>query len=356
MNRRFELDIIRALAFLMIFLFHFNMMAQSLSIQTSFPLFVRTASQSHGELGVGLFLALSGIVLVNSFERSGQKLSTFYKKRFFAIFPLFYACYFITYLWIDLPTGNLLSRHMIWTLFGFDGFLQIRGVTTCYRVGEWYIGVILIYYVLFPFLYKLIKKAPLIFGACLLVFYAIFIPFYPFSFHQGASVLCRLPEFVLGIYFAMYMKKVDLLPAAIGGLVFLLLSFIEYPGYMMHGNLICIAGVFVCLYKLCSLVPVPKDDRRFHPLFFVVNTISKYSFSMFLFHHVVQEQLLKPRRGVELSILKYGVYMVFCFVITFILSVITQNGTEVLVKNIRKWFSSKFSKETTDQDQTSINT
>lgn len=358
MKRRYELDIIRTLAFLMIFLFHFNLMVQSFSIQTSFKLIVKTKSQTLGLIGVGLFLILSGYVLVNSFERSGKKLSTFYKKRFFSIFPLFYAAYFIVYLWFDIPSGHLLSKNMIWSVIGMDGFLSMRGVTTSYRVGEWYMGVILIYYLIFPLLYYAIKKAPLIFGVGLLVFYALFIPFYPFPFDQGCSVLVRLPEFVLGIYFAMYVKKVNALTACLGGVIFIALTFWEYPWCVMHGNLIATIGLFFGLYKLCSLIPAPKENsgRRFHPIAFVINTISKYSFAMYLFHHVIQQQMLQPHAGQELSFLKYAFYMVFGFVITFLIAVITQNGTDAIVKNLRKWFAEKFTKQPEEKDQTSINT
>ena len=194
MKRRSELDDIRACAFLLIFLFHFNQMLNTYQIDT-IPLFLRTNGWTLGSLGVGLFLMLSGYVLPNSFERGGLKLTTFYKKRFFAIFPLFYACYFIAYLWIDLPAGHFFAKNQIWSILGFDGFLTMRGFNTSYRIGEWYLGVILIYYLLFPFLSKAIKKAPLITGLFIATAHILFIVFYPFSLARSfPKVMSLLSE------------------------------------------------------------------------------------------------------------------------------------------------------------------
>ena len=358
MKRRYELDVIRSFAFLMIFVFHFNMMILQDGIEIPFSLIVKTKSQTLGQLGVGLFLILSGFVLVSSFERTGKKPIPFYLKRLLAIFPLFYACYFVAYLWIDLPAGHLFSKNMVWTLFGFDGFLSARGITTSYRVGEWYLGVILIYYLLFPALFCLIKKHPWFTGAAILGLYSVFTVFYPFSYLPDVSPIVRLPEFAFGIYIALYYKKESLPLALAGGVMFLLLTFIEFPGYQMHGTLIATISLFLCMYTVFRCIAglrkkVSAPGNVFPRIIF---TISKYSFSMFLLHHIVQEQLFKPHIGNTVSAFKYFAYFIYCLFITLLIAYLVQNGTETIVRKIRSRLKKAPATQEPETDQTSINT
>ena len=386
MKRNFNLDLLRSFAFLMIFVFHFNLMLEADHIDTTIPLFVRAESWTLGSLGVGIFLMLSGYVLKNSFERSGEKISTFYKKRLLAIFPLFYASYFVVYLWIDLPAGNILSKYHFWSLLGFDGFLSMRGFNTCYRIGEWYLGVILIYYFLFPFLYKAVKKAPLLFGLSLMVIHFLFVynyetlasvisdifkhPLLPEEL--SASALVLLPQFVVGIYFAFYVKKCH--PALLLGAAFVIgaLSFYDFPasllpegtfkGSWIYGNLISVVAVFMIFaYTFNKKKQEESKAARIPILSGIVGTISKYSFTMFLVHHILQDRLftnLSARGCIRpcLSIPLYFFYFFFALILTFLLSCLIQNGTETIMKNLRNRFSKKDPKDPTGNAQTSINT
>lgn len=358
MKRRSELDDIRACAFLLIFLFHFNQMLNTYQIDT-IPLFLRTNGWTLGSLGVGLFLMLSGYVLPNSFERGGLKLTTFYKKRFFAIFPLFYACYFIAYLWIDLPAGHFFAKNQIWSILGFDGFLTMRGFNTSYRIGEWYLGVILIYYLLFPFLSKAIKKAPLITGLFIATAHILFIVFYPFSYSSEITVLGLIPEFVIGIYLAFYVKEIRL-PAVVAALfVFIIMSVWDYPGYALHSNLIAVVALFLAFaLPWKNGIPHSLSACRFPGVGKTFSTLAKYSFTMFLLHHIIQERMLSSYAGRNIcfSWYKYFAYLIFCFLITFLLSYLVQNGVETIMKALRGWFAKKFTKEKANDDQTSINT
>lgn len=385
MKRNFNLDLLRSIAFLMIFVFHFNLMIGTYNIDTPVPLFVRAESWTLGSLGVGIFLMLSGYVLKNSFERSGEKISTFYKKRLLAIFPLFYACYFVAYLWIDLPAGNLLSRYHIWSVFGFDGFLTMRGFSTCYRIGEWYLGVILIYYHLFPFLYKAVKKAPLVFGLSLLVLHFLFMynyetlaarisdlfkhPILPPE--PSASVLVLLPQFVAGIYLAFYVKKCHPALLLACAFIFGVFSFFDLPagllpegtfkGSWIYGNLISVLAVFMIFaYAFSNKKREESKVSRIPLLSGIVGTISKYSFTMFLVHHILQDRLFSKYSdkvvSTGLSAPKYFLLFFFALILTFLLSCLIQNGTDTIMKNLKARFEKRASKGAKANDQASINT
>lgn len=358
MKRRPELDDIRAFAFLFIFLFHFNQMLSFLKIDT-IPLLLRTNGWTLGSLGVGLFLMLSGYVLPNSFERGGCNLLTFYKKRFFAIFPLFYACYFVAYILIDVPAGHFVAKNQIWSILGFDGFLSMRGFDTSYRVGEWYLGVILIYYLLFPFLYKAIKKAPLVSGLCILAGHILFIIFFPFSYSPEITVLGLLPEFVIGIYFSIYVKEINI-PTFLGSLlVFVIMTVWNYPGYPIHGNTIAVTALFLAF-------AIPKKyknqaDRaglRIPMIRPICAFLAKYSFTLFLLHHILQQRMFSSftETGLYIPWYKYFGYLIFCFLITLLLSLLVQNGVETIMKALQKRFAERTSNKASAEDQTSLNT
>ncbi|MBO7514402.1 MAG: acyltransferase [Lachnospiraceae bacterium] len=385
MKRNFNLDLLRSIAFLMVFVFHFNLMMKTDMIET-IPLFVSAESWTLGSLGVGIFLMISGYVLKNSYERSGEKIASFYKKRLLSIFPLFYACYFVVYLWIDVPSGHLISKNQIWSLLGIDGFMSVRGFNTSYRIGEWYLGVILIYYLLFPFLYKAVKKAPFLFGLSLLVLHVLFMynyealaaavtkvfkhPLIPEG--QAMSAIVWLLQFVIGIYFAFYVKKCHPALMALAAVIFGTLMVYDFPGRLfpqdsfkgcwIYGNTISVVALFmIIIYAFKKEKQQESKSARF-PLFgFVIGGISKYSFSMFLVHHILQERLLLPlasQGGVStsLSALKYFLYFFFCLALTFLLAYLIQNGTDTIMKNLKSRFAKKEAKAPSPVDQTSITT
>lgn len=382
MKRNFNLDLLRSLAFLMVFVFHFNLMMKTDMVET-IPLFVSAESWTLGSLGVGIFLMISGYVLKNSFERSGEKVANFYKKRLLSIFPLFYACYFVVYLWIDVPAGHIFSKNQLWSLLGIDGFMSVRGFSTSYRIGEWYLGVILLYYLLFPFLYKAVKKAPLLFGLSLLVLHVLFMYNYEalaaavtkvfkhslIPEGQAMSAIVWLLQFVIGIYFAFYVKKCHPALLLLSGAVFVTLSLYDFPGrlfpgdtfkgFWIYGNILSVVAVFMIITY--AFKKDGNKNTRIPILSSIIGTLSKYSFSMFLVHHVIQERLLArlaPNGGVPttLSCLKYFLYFFICLALTFLLACLVQNGTDTIVKNLKERYAKRFSKKPSDLDQTSINT
>ena len=178
-NRQYNLDLIRCAAFLLVFTYHF-----AETVQGAFPTGVR--GYDFGSLGTGLFFILSGFVLTFGMLRnpytekkdydggcaeqkesvkrraaagSEFSLSRFYKKRFLAIYPLYWMVFLAVYLIHGWHGGDFLYGGPVWKMLysaaAVDGYLNLYGIQTYYVTGEWFIAVILFCYLLYPLLRKI---------------------------------------------------------------------------------------------------------------------------------------------------------------------------------------------------------
>ena len=55
---------------------------------------------------------------------------------------------------------KLFDLSFLWTITGLDGYASLFGIQSHYLVGEWFIGMILVLYIVFPVLYALVKRYP----------------------------------------------------------------------------------------------------------------------------------------------------------------------------------------------------
>src|SRR5208282_2019403 len=158
-ERVLYLDFVSAVAICLIITTHFNAHALLLGIIDK-PIFWKTSfgiDQSFlGNIGVSLFIIISGASLMLSTKESFDA-RTFYKKRFLAIYPLFwltYAAAFVTLLFVyrALPVNAGASLWtFVLTITGLDGFLLYTR-PNFYLLGEWFLGFIVIMYIFFPVL------------------------------------------------------------------------------------------------------------------------------------------------------------------------------------------------------------
>ena len=131
----FSLDFVRVLAAVMIVIFHYNAVTLMIpEVNKPILLFVHYANGSMGHIGVSLFFILAGASLMYS-SMEKLDLKQYFKKRFLAIFPIYWTVYsaFFVYnylikrvftfdkpLW-RLPDSQLLSfGRMVYRLYSPD--------------------------------------------------------------------------------------------------------------------------------------------------------------------------------------------------------------------------------------------
>lgn len=159
-----------------------------------------TSFKEFGNTGVDIFLLLSGFGLYYSMEKNGDILS-FYKKRALRVLPAALAVSIIFNALIPHPGGiaEYLSKAFLISFF-------IDGDTTF-----WYISMILLLYLLFPVIFRVIKKLrsrgfflllliSLLLNAALLVFFP--------KYYDGVEIgFARIPVFLFGVWVAQLAKS-----------------------------------------------------------------------------------------------------------------------------------------------------
>ena len=157
-ERIFYLDLIRVFAMAIIVSYHFFVCFEHNDLVfTNF--FLRKGT---GTLGNTLFFAISGAALFYNYKEK-LELKSYYKKRFWAIFPLFWLTYFVWFMYQFVKNKgffiNLPIYKLGFTVIGMDGYLNDYTLTW-YLLGEWFLSAIIILYLLFPLLKKLMDKHP----------------------------------------------------------------------------------------------------------------------------------------------------------------------------------------------------
>lgn len=314
-GRIFALDGIRCLATLSILTFHFNLLTAELGAAKPVG-FLTFANGSMGHFGVPLFFILSGYSL--HLRWAGRfAWKPYLKSRFLSILPVYWLGFSVLFLYTDMlhgalnpdiPLGNL-----AFTVLGMDGYLA-GVVPTFYKIGEWFVGCILLLYLCFPLLEKALEKRPLLLGIGVLV---LFLPWVYYGRPLVAMEHCfvtRIPEFLLGMYLAKYRGPLCL--ERWGWLGFFPLAVLwavplGWPEPIL--TLLVGASAFPAVYWLCSLV----KNRRVCRL---AQTLAGYSYAVFLVHHVTLDILFRPRlTGVQCTMPQilgvWGLYLAVVLVL-----------------------------------------
>ena len=334
--RVFYLDLIRALAAVLIVLTHFNYHLREHG--GGYVLTFQPFGVYVGALGVSLFLIISGAALTLTYRRP-INLKRFYWKRFVNIYPMFWTAWVLGTLYYFLifngrPPNAAPAKSFIFTLLGVDGLAAAFGWPTMYLLGEWFLGFILLYYLVFPALLWAIDRFPVVTGVVLLAAYAatVFIMQHYFGGYRSAMILTtRLPELAFGSYFVRYVRRVHgatVIPAAAVLAVCAMLP-AEIPEDV--GTTIVGISAFLILVVVGRYVAI-------QPVRALVDLIAKYSYPIFLVHHVVIMVLFeKINVAGFVPVQRYTMLAATC-VIVFGLSVALVRITDHIVAFVTKAF------------------
>lgn len=112
-----------------------------------------------GGIGVSLFFMLSGARLMYTYKDA----KTFFIHRFKNIYPMFWIAYaaatcFDFLYYKGMSTAKPWLR--IFSALGMDGYLCSLGVIPFdyYKLGEWFLGCIILIYLLFPLLHAAVER------------------------------------------------------------------------------------------------------------------------------------------------------------------------------------------------------
>ena len=255
-------NVIFGIATLWIGLFHSDYLNDTISfyIKSDFIAEPLKFIRGTGNVGVDMFLFLSGIGLYFSFTKDSHVLS-FWKKRLMRVLP---SAFLIATFYFSLRyvNGRFSSGPLYYVLRETFLYFFVKGE----RVF-WFISLILLMYLVFPIFYKIIDKwkAWGMIGLVAVIVAGTFAvrAIAPGVYSNIEIALCRIPVFVIGIWagrFVMEKKEIDrrwlwlVLAVAVGMLVLManynaiVKAFV--PGYTKEMETMYI---FIYRYAACPL-------------------------------------------------------------------------------------------------------
>jgi peptidoglycan/LPS O-acetylase OafA/YrhL len=189
-ERLIEIDVLRSVAILLIVYYHLPS-SEGYVISESSPYYI--FSQSLGFLGVALFFFISGFVIDLHYKniRTSADVSKFYKKRAKRIYPLYWLALtvqlifpillvislrFFTSFHTATPSFQTQGLDPFTILVSYLGLQVLLGLWASIEV-IWFVGVILIYYAIYPLTIILssndVRKV-IIISSCVLVLFVLY--------------------------------------------------------------------------------------------------------------------------------------------------------------------------------------
>ncbi len=219
--------------------------------------------------------------------------------------------------------------NFIVTLIGFDGYLA-ENMQTFYILGEWFLGCIILMYVLFPLLRKMILEHPKLLVIITIIIYIMIILFYNIPFNKEKFVLTRLPEFIFGMYFIKYIKKVNIVQLIIS-IIILVGNTLLTPSYEVID--LCLQITYVGIASFIILVFISKylKNKLFEK---ICGKLSKYSYAIFLVHHIIIYAIMGQFNLDTVSLVGSYILFILCCVIIFFLAFILDRFHDYILKEL----------------------
>ncbi|MDO4329532.1 MAG: acyltransferase [Lachnospiraceae bacterium] len=200
-KRLFYLDVIRVAAAILIVVYHFSLSIMLPGIFRSADILHATVNGSWGMTPVYCFFMVSGAALLHRYGDADQlDVKQFYKKRFFSIYPLFWIAYVIGFFAVYWQLGHLYdipTWSLIWSVIGIDGWI-VNWIPTFYMVGEWFLGSIIMLYLVFPLVRVCWKKNRNLTMAVSFLAAAALFWYHPFPMDIKQNPVVDLFYFLLG--------------------------------------------------------------------------------------------------------------------------------------------------------------
>ena len=259
---------------------------------------------------VAIFVFLSGYgLMVNAMKNGGLKsIPHFYWQRFVKLYMNYW------FIWLlFVPIGIYVFDRTLSDVYGTQVFLRFAldffGVLNCfglygYNSTWWFYSCIIVLYLSFPFIYKLMNKTMLVVIPIVLAIYNI-----PISQITGIKVY--FVSFVMGMALCKYRNNTDQISGYWWFLLFTILSierFVAQDFYLLDS---IITLTLALSYKTFN---VPKIVKK------VLSFLGKHSMNIFLFHTFIfyywfQEYIYMTRNPLIIFITLLGSCLLISIII-----------------------------------------
>lgn len=330
-----ELDFIRCIACLGIIAHHYCGELQNRMVTTPIWFGGQYNGGNFGWFFVTIFLIVSGMsILQNNPCIKKEEILAFYKKRWLGIFPAFYLIWFLLYIDNVVTTSNFFYGgpivNMIWSLFALDGYVSLK-FSTYALTGEWFLGAIVIIYVLYPIINYLFRKNKYILG---LVIISLFLvgDYFKLSIQTGPfrSLISCIFSFYIGMLLLPVLPR--LCNVFVLGISMVLCGLFMIGGVQIinSGNLtVHVLGAVACVlfwnlgHFIMKLSVIEK----------IVRWVSNHSYQIFLLQHAVILKVLTNCIPVGVHIgKKYYFFLLFLIIILIMFYAWIIKNSEVVIR------------------------
>ena len=314
-------DVIRIFSAFIVVAYHFASTASARKGWASFPYFYNYQEKSWGGTAVGLFFLLSGatIVMTHDFRLNRRNILQFYWTRAKKLYPMFWMAFSYIYLQNVIMNHSFFYFGRPWSLllsiFGIDGYFNYLG-RTYYLIGEWFLGAIILIYLLYPVILfcfhrmRYVTLAVLILLAYLnqLNVFNLKIPF-----QQNILTCCLL--FYAGMLFEQIRLKITQYswifgPVSIAGMIYLLVQPTDIP--IELGTLIMSFVMFVALFCIGSWLSLAD------PAQYAAVGLSGLTYPVFLLQHQIINWACKSFAEFSLTQVQEFWLLVMVFLLTLV--------------------------------------
>ncbi len=289
-----ELDILKSTAIVLIVFCHIDNYVSCYEL-------IRLVDDSAALIGLSIFFFISGFLLsqTDSVINSIKDIQKFYMKKFIRIFPL----YWVALASLVIIFGLLKISPGQWKSYDFSlnnvliHFFGLQGIFPIYTIQSmWFVGVIVIFYILYPIIVYLSENSLDTFAisSIILIFLAIFHFFFGLF---DINVLMYYPIFMSGIFVhqIVYSSKIiadETLLKRILIWTFILIFVIFLMFIFLKSSNINLR-FFSPMLRMCAMIPLSIFLIIFTRLFIkirgnimsIISSIAFATYAIYLFQH-----------------------------------------------------------------------
>lgn len=328
-------DLIKLIATLCVFVCHFTRSLEANGVAFEYKILPDNIFTVYlGSFGVSLFFIVSGAALMYVYDEK-LDVKDYLVKRLKGIYPLFWLTYLFAFFISFYQSGGLNQTipkyRILYSILGCDGNMLWFG-SNFYMVGEWFLSVIVLLYVIFPLLRSGVRKLPYVMLIVSVLVFTGLLKIWDSALPLECFFLSRLPEFVFGMFFIKMIKKPKLWCGISGAVVLAAAVVLEERFVAVNAvvrmEVIGIAAfcVFAYLFQWFKGDIVVK----------LSNCVNKYTYGFFLTHHFVQLQLLKKFSGKYLHRTDVILACILCLAVTIFVTVLLQRMNQKIQKSIKQ--------------------
>lgn len=335
------IDVVRLVSMLGIVYYHMLMSLYLCGIRQleSIKFLFQTPNTHIATVGVGLFFMISGAgLMLSSSKVEHLNLKSYYFKRFTRVIIPFYLVYLIylfsfmalTHQGFDaVYNNNANPLTIVFTLLGMDAYVSSFGIPTfSLGIGEWFLGALVMMYIIFPFLRYIIRKNKWIALGGATVYYIIILcvyQYFPFATQVPGFVnfLCKVYEFFLGMFIITVIDKLPrkiCLVLTVPVIAFWLFFPIPLQNYISYDLIILCQNLAFFLF----FIGLEGVFQKLPHVMKFISFLCGFTYEFFLLHHVVIDYMTLQHIGVPFNNKDILVLFVEEFLVIAVLTVIVK--------------------------------